>query len=788
MFALYFSTKILSTLSSNAENNTDRIRQIALRFESQVYAAAGNKNEYYQIISNKINSITDKNKMPPANGHHGYANGGASAAVGAQASMYAASMQRGHATTGPSAASNPSNQLLMGRGLSTAASSAACGANSGTNNTASQSSGVMMNVAGGTMHSMYASKPMMMSSGTLFCACMLFLMFILAMMSPPAPSSQSSSSMGMSMAGIYAQSSASASAMTSKNPFVPNPQQLLMNTLGKTAAASMLAASNGASSSAMGATSAPPKNNFSFLAKHPAAAAAEKEPQNGFGQKQAELASASRYTQDYNPFIPHFSSSSKAITPLINAQQHKQQPPLDVYGANSRLAPQCEAGRFEQKNDKFIDIVAPTPSFFPTKPMLIHEQKAFQHPSQQMANAQMSMGKMAPQTAASEPHLPNLLLDNEEKAAVNRIVESLKMYIPKVDSLLSICVKIGVPTEPLKKFCNLKNILLKQLELSKKDAYFLSPHMAENLSEHLKKFIDILLKKINEHPNASMLIAQYKAGLMGSESVGGVPPSSQAYASYASNGPAAAYGSQEHAAAASKRNYEFVMAAGAAPPKKISTTPIIKESPFKFKASNPFGGTLAVGAPAPVAAPNSAAKSFAINEAHAAKPDAALQQSVYADSTGKPASNDSSNAATPATVTAPKPSKTVLSVQRKEPPKILPSVAIPTAAYVKSTLKESESFPLKYLQTQAEFLADYKLANKSSSPAQSQSTVLEKAVDLIKPIVAAFLADSEFTCEVPAALADSVFDGNQIEDPNFFDYDCLLQPHDIAPFAVENSL
>jgi hypothetical protein len=435
-------TRILLSISSSSEQNTERIQQIALRFESQVYTAANHKTEYYQIISNKISSIAEKKRI-----------------------IFAAS------------------------------ANAAGSANVTTNPLSNQS------FHEGNTNSLSGSSPT-----------------------------------GASFPKNFA------------SPNVPNPQMLLMNTLGK------------------GINQQQQQQQ-------------QQQPKESIYPVSSTIAGSGETSNKKNPFIPGFPLTSKSQVQIPNGK-----PSSNLFYQSTTLSNTNNSSTsFHAVN---APVSAPVPIQAPQPKMHYHSttSTAQLHPQPQTSQQPSQSEKLY---AGS---LPNLTLNAEEKNAVKKIIDSLKAFIPKIEILITVSNSIGIPMENLKKISNLKDILVKQLELFKNDIFLLSPFMAENLAEHMRKFVTLLLHKVNSHPAAQSIIEKIRKasegnGIASAASSSSGPNSASSILPSPLNVPS--NGNAFAAAASSNSTFKNGVSPGSA------AVGIIRESPFKAPTSTTSFSTAA---------------------------------------------------------------------------------------------------------------------------------------------------------------------------------------------------
>lgn len=453
----------MSISASPEGNNLERIQQIALRFESQVYASAANKKEYYEIISNKINSIAQKK----------------SAAAGSES-----------ITAGGSIKQQPISVTSSGNGALNMQQTSSIPRNGSYTHTNQQPF---------TPNRQQNIQPTA---------------------NPPARN--------------YA-----ASGTRQASSVILNPQQLLMNTMGKLGTstdrvnAPPQIPTGNAQNHPIGSSFVAPPNKTIFGAQVRPAISSQSTPIPEEGQLGKPPTS--------NPFIPQIGIGGSKQPPQLRIPSTNysgvstKSSPAEPLSADSKF-PQAKSvqsapissGNYE-RNVKYHDVLDSPPSnerveFSSTStrngPSTVNSAESYSKPFP--TNMKTAENKPSPQLfnelsaqiernrSMSSGNLPNLSLSPEEKESVQRTVDSLKMFLPKIDVLLNVSNSIGISQENLKKVVNLKNILVKQIEFFKSDVYLLSPLMAENLAEHLKKFISLLLSKINAHPAAQSIIENLK--------------------------------------------------------------------------------------------------------------------------------------------------------------------------------------------------------------------------------------------------------------------------------------
>ena len=320
-------------------------------------------------------------------------------------------------------------------------------------------------------------------------------------------------------------------AVTKQNPFVPNPQQLLMNTLGKSVA-NAEKIGEGWPSTGQKAAAASTVPATAKPIQLPATKSDSQPVKPGLTSQPGKMPSS-------NPFIPQIGiGSTKPPQLLIPAtvgytSVSTQPSPRETFSSNAQFS--ANASQSAPINGSYSHPLSyhdvpnsPVKSHPPgyhylpernpappgvtldplqRKPVVKNQPEMNIAMPMQQVPAEPGADRNRPLTTGA---LPNLSLSADEKMAVHKIVDSLKIFLPKIDLLLNVSSSIGISQDNLKKVVNLKNILLKQIELFKNDVYLLSPFMAENLSEHLKKFISLLLSKINGHPAAQSIIEKLR--------------------------------------------------------------------------------------------------------------------------------------------------------------------------------------------------------------------------------------------------------------------------------------
>lgn len=277
------------------------------------------------------------------------------------------------------------------------------------------------------------------------------------------------------------------SSQTPKVGTAPNPQLLLMNTLGRGPCNS---------SSAPDHISLDPKPSSIPAAKPPAVPVS-------------------------NPFVPHIqpakpSGFSAALAmaavevPDPQVQPFRQQSAADVFAFSG-----------------FSKATQNPPPKVPqiTVPEMAKSSTDLMHvPIPETPKAKISTDfafKSQPETAAQpgsqrtdkfgSPSTNSLTLSPGEKGRVCFVLESMAVCNQKLDFLIGIATKFGISLDPFKRFVNLKTILARQLELQRSDVFLLNPSMAENLAEHLRNFTHLLLRQINQHPSANSVLASMRS-------------------------------------------------------------------------------------------------------------------------------------------------------------------------------------------------------------------------------------------------------------------------------------
>ena len=341
------------------------------------------------------------------------------------------------------------------------------------------------------------------------------------------------------------------------SPNVPNPQMLLMNTLGK-----------GINQQQQQQQQQQPIKESSIY--------------SSTSQSVIFDASSSK-----NPFIPAIPLSSKPQIHIPNGKPSASS--SNSFYPNSSSLLNANPSSFHSVSPPSTSIISsgasPTISTSFQPPTSIH-------PAQQQTRKMQyyPTNQQQPQQATSQNEklyagsLPNLTLNSEEKNAVRKLIESLKAFIPKIEILITVSNSIGIPMENLKKISNLKDILVKQLELFKSDIYLLSPFMAENLAEHIRKFVSLLLHKVNSHPAAQSIIEKIRKA---SEANGTSTSSSSSSSSNANSSTNSIlpsplslnvpFGSSNNSSSSSLKKGSSPAASSSSLP----TTSLIRESPFK---------------------------------------------------------------------------------------------------------------------------------------------------------------------------------------------------------------